>query len=84
MKLKIPVFWHSKETQVKENLDINVSIDECETRIVTFYTIDSVTDYKEGDGMYSTFYCCGEVYYSPLSRIQLETMIDEEKEMERK
>jgi hypothetical protein len=78
MKLKIPVLWHTDETMQKEELGIEVSSDEVTTRLVTFYTIDSVTDYYEDNKVYTKFYSCGQVYLTTIDRNTLETKIDEQ------
>ena len=76
MKLKIPVLWHTEETRQKEELGIDVSSEEVTTRIVTFYTIDSIVDYYEDDEVYTKFYCSGQVYLTTLQRDELEELID--------
>ena len=78
MKLKIPVLWHTDETLQKEELGIDVSSDEVTTRIITFYTIDIITDYFEDGNSYSRVYSNGQVFISTLSRDEVENMIDKQ------
>lgn len=79
MKLKIPVFWHTEESAQKEELGIDTPITDADIRYVTFYTIDSVTDYVDSDTFKCTqFYCHGILYVTPLSREELEKRIDEQ------
>lgn len=47
MEVEIEIFYHSDETVESKNLGIDYSVLECDTRMMTFYSICSIAPYQD-------------------------------------
>jgi len=49
MILEIDIFFHTDTTSTLKDLDINYPLSDCETRKVTFYSIDAIGVFIDDD-----------------------------------
>lgn len=58
------LWWDDNQTQLND-LGVRPDIKDADRRKVTFYTIDSISPYFEGDYEYTTIMCSGVEYILP-------------------
>jgi hypothetical protein len=78
MKLKLPIFFYNEDTVSKDNMGIDFTNEECDVNYVTFYSIDNISPWWDGDHEY-TCICSGmEKFICQMSVDEVEKKIDEQ------
>jgi len=63
MELELLIYFHSDETRSFDDLGIDYSVADCESRLVTFYSIDAVGVFKDVDKKeYCKIFACGDSF----------------------
>jgi hypothetical protein len=77
--IKIPIYFHTDETEQFNDLGIKFTLSDAETRVMRFMEITAYTEGKDPDEdkPFSLIYAGGEVFESPLSVEQLDELFEE-------
>ena len=62
----LPILHHSDNTATFKEMGIDYSLDECETRDMTFYHINAISPYYENDKEYTNIHTNGSEYICTL------------------
>lgn len=73
--VKIHVYYNTSDTETQRLCGKEATLDECETREITFYTISGVRNYKENDKFYGAVMSNGEDFITNLSYKALNELI---------
>lgn len=74
--LTLPVLKHTDSTKQLRDLDIDFSLDNCDTMDRYFYSIDNVSEYTEGDFTGSEIMSGGEYCITTIKIDKLLDIID--------
>ena len=79
MKVALPIFWHTDETKLIEELGIDSKSDDdfegYDKREVIFYQISGITKYQNKD-LYTRIYANGDMFVCSLPLNKVEKLID--------
>lgn len=76
MTLELPIYFHTDETQQAHDLELPYSMEDCETRMVTFYEINAVSVYQSKNGSeYALIHANGDKFISTLSYAEVNARI---------
>lgn len=78
--IKIPIYFHTDETEQFNDLGIKFTLSDAETRIMRFLDITCYTEGKDPDEdkPFSLIYAGGEFFECPLSVDQLDELIEQQ------
>lgn len=69
LQYDIPIFFHTDQTAMLKDLNVEYSFEDCEVRQVAFFSIVAVSVYDDDKGnYYSSVHANGGEYISPLSK----------------
>lgn len=73
----LPVLCHDDTSKSLENLGIKYNLSECDTKQVTFFVINCVTPYTEGDFVGSHIFSGNTIFVCPIDYETLTKQINE-------
>ena len=80
LKVEIPIYFHTKETALKEELGLEEIIEDMRVDYVTFYSIDYVESYLDLETYRplnkTIIVSSGKALLSPLSKEEVVELID--------
>lgn len=76
--IDIPCFYMTDEVESLDRLDLDYDLEDCEVKKVTFFIIDNVSEWYEGENRYSCIRSGGTSYICPMSRKDLVNKILQE------
>lgn len=76
--LELDIFFHTKQTRVKHNNDLDYLLSECDIRVMTFINIDTFSPYFDDDGSeYSQITSGGLSWHCMLTYDELKEKVDQ-------
>lgn len=76
-KVKLPIFFLNKTTELKEATGIEYDLDENDVRDILFFNIEAISEYSNDD-RYSTIYACGTSFVCAWPMNKLEKVLSNE------
>ena len=65
--LELEIFFHSEETATLRKLEVDYDLSDCETRKMTFYKINAVSPYLDGDNEFCSIHSNGSEFIANAS-----------------
>jgi len=74
--IELQIFHHTDLTSVYSKASIEYTMDECETRLMTFYQINGISPWYENDKEYTEIHANGTCYICPLTYLETKKIIE--------
>lgn len=76
--ISIPVLFRTEQQDTQERIGIDIDLQKCEVRNITFFSINGITDYTEyGKYNYCEIYANGDYFISPWSVTHVYNIIEQ-------
>jgi hypothetical protein len=77
MELELPIFHYGEDTLKLVELELEVDLEDLELKPITFYHIDGIGSYFEGDTEYSVVFSSGKEFLCPFNYMELKKFVKE-------
>jgi len=75
--IQLPVLCHDDTSKSLEELGIKYNLGECDTKLVTFYTINCIAPYLEGEFTGTHIFTGNTIFVCPFSYDRVITHVNE-------
>ena len=75
MELELPIFHHSDNTISLKDMGIDYSLSDCEVKPITFYNINAISVYIDGENEYCSIHCNNLEYICPQTHREVKSLI---------
>lgn len=77
MQIELPILCHDTTSSSLQELGIKYNLSECDVKPMTFYSIDSVTPYKDGDFEGTHIFSGNTIFICPIQYDKVKTLVHE-------
>ena len=74
-KLKLPILLNTEQTEIMEEMGIEVDFNECPVKKMTFYSINATIAFFQNGKYWTEIHSNGSTFVSPMSEKELEKQI---------
>lgn len=74
-EIQLPIFFKTEKVEINEEIGINYSLDECEIRLMTFYSVNAVSEHFDNEKEYSMIYSNSDTFVCNMKKHEVINLI---------
>ena len=75
IEIELDIYHHNEQTSTLKDIGVDYSLEDCETRKVTFYSIEAISPYIEGKKEFSCVHSNNSEFICVLKYKELKMLI---------